>query len=176
MAGFLTTEFPQTSRLLPVRSLPKIRLDRAQRQSGTQSASVGNNSFIYLFNNSPQSQLLVVRGLHWGPAASGPVNLTYGRAPTGTQITTGMQPVLADRAQLPGQVWVVAIAFTTNPDFVLYAQSLEQAISGEYPSIVLPPSYSLVVNTQAVNLALTASFLWEALTPDEFTEMYGSYS
>lgn len=176
MAGSLSGAFPETSRLLPVRTLPKIRLDRAQRQTSALGASVGNFSTFWLFNNSPQSHLLVVRGFHWGPAATGQVGISYGGVPNGTVVTTPNQPVLQDRGILPGQLFNNAIAFQASPDFNLFLQSLEQAVSGEYPTIVVTPNHSVVVQPSLNNTALTVSFLWEALTPDEFTEMYGEYA
>lgn len=175
MAGSFSIEFPQTSRLLPVRTLPRIRLDRAQRASAGSAAIVANFSTVFLYNNSPQSHYLVVRGLHWGPAASGPVILSYAVGNPGGSLGTANQPVLPDRAKLPGVVTQNALSGALNPDFTLYLQSLEQAVSGEYPMIVLPPNWQIAVQCQTVNLAMTCSFLWEALTPDEFTEMYGQY-
>lgn len=176
MAGSFSVEFPPTSKLLPVRTLPRIRLDRAQRQQQGVNATVASFSVVFLFNNSPQSHYLVVRGLHWGPVASGPVLLSYAIGNPGGSAPPVNQPILPDRARLPGLVTANAIGSSLNGDFVLYLQSLEQAVSGEYPMIVLPPNWQIAVQCTVVNLALTASFLWEALTPDEFTQMYGEYA
>ena len=175
MAGSFSVEFPATSRLLPVRTLPRIRLDRAQRQTGTQSAVVASFSVVFLYNNSPQSHYLVVRGLHWGPAASAPINLSYAIGNPGGSAAAKNQPLLPDRGILPGVLSVNALGSVLSTDFILFLQSLEQAVSGEYPMIVLPPNWQLAVQCSTVNVGLTVSLVWEALTPDEFTEMYGQY-
>lgn len=114
--------------------------------------------------------------MHWGPAAAAQVGISYGAAPLGTIASTPNQPVLQDRGLLPGQLWSGNIGFQATPDFTLFLQSLEQAISGEYPAITITTNHSLVIQAATNNTALTLSVLWEALTPDEFTEMYGEYA
>lgn len=175
MAGGFSQEFPPTSRLLAVRTLPKIRLDRGQRGSGNIAASVGFNSDISLYNNTNQTQIIVVRGLHWGPAASGPVNLSVAQGASGGAASTGNVPLLPDRGKGPGAINGNYPGSVPAGDIVLYLQSLEQAFSGEYPMIVVLPSWSLHVTCPTTNVALTVSFVWEALSPDEFVESYGEY-
>lgn len=175
MAGSIPQPFPATPALVAVRTLPRIRLDRAQRASGNIAASAGNNSQISLYNNTNQTQNLVIRGLHWGPAASGPVDLSVAKGSFGGAASSGNIPVLPDRAVGPGVVNGNYPGSVPAPDFVLYLQSLEQAVSGEFPLIVLPPTWSLTCTCPTVNVQLTVSFVWEALDPDEFVEMYGAY-
>jgi hypothetical protein len=175
MSGTPFPQFPSSNTLLPVRTLPRIRLDRAQRNAGSQTGLAAAYATLLLYNNSPQSHVLVIRGLTWGPAASAPVGLSYFQGNFGTASSNKNQPVLPDRGLLPGMVFGNNSGTLLTADTIMYQQSLEQSYSGEYPAIVLPPAFSLVVEAQTVNVAVTVSFLWEALTPDEFTEMYGTY-
>lgn len=172
----LSTAFPEgTARLLPVRPLPLIRLDRAQRNTVTAAAVVGNNGQVYLFNNSPQIRTLVVRAYSVGPAAALPVNLGYQRGHGGTSQALQNQPLLPDRGLLEGQLFQNQGAALT-PDYVDFQGYANAALATFYPFGVIPPGWSLYWSTQVVNQALTVSVLWEVLTPEEFTEQYGSYA
>lgn len=172
----LNEAFPDVARLLPVRSLPKIRLDLAQRSQAMLAASVGNFAAIQLYNNTNQQHNLVVRGLAWGPAASAPVMLQYQTGHYSGAAGNPVIPVIPDRSLLPGTLYVNYNGSAITGDTLLYAQSLEQAFSGEYPAFVLPPNWSLSVVANTSNVQLGVTFLWEALDPDQFVEMYGAYA
>ncbi|HVH86018.1 MAG TPA: hypothetical protein VM912_04785 [Terriglobales bacterium] len=176
MAGFPNVAFPEGTRALtPVRPLPTIRLDRAQRNTVTAAAVVSNNGQIYLYNNTNQGQILIVRAYSEGPAAALPVNIGYLHGKFGSAAPGNNQPLLPDRGLLAGQLFQNQGSLFT-PDYVDYQGYAGAALSTSYPFGVLPPNWSMFWITQTVNQAFTVSVLWECLTADEFTEQYGSYA
>jgi hypothetical protein len=176
MAKDPATAFPErTQELVPVRPLPRIRLDLAQRASLTASATTGSYTQIYLYNNVQQEYVLVVRAYSVGPAAALPVNLGYLNQPVGNVAGVRIQPVLPDRGLLAGQL-LFNYGGLLSADYVDYQGSSARALSVDYPIAVIPPGWSLFFITQTVSQALTVSVLWETLTPDQFTEQYGSYT
>lgn len=176
MAGSPFNAFPESGSVLPVRTLPRIRLDRAQRGTITRAAGSGLFGACQLFNNAPQSGYVVPRAFTWGASGAGPVNLYYSQGPLNPGNAFTAFPILPDRSLLPGQLYSNAFGSVNTADFVLYLMSTEQSVSGEWPFAVLPPNWGLNVQSTVVNFALTVSFIWEFLTPEEFTEMYGVYA
>jgi hypothetical protein len=176
MAIHPVTAFPgRTSELVPVRPLPRIRLDLAQRASVTNGAVSGSYSQVYLYNNAQQGYLLVVRAYSVGPAAALPVNLGYLNERIGNVAGVKIQPVLPDRGLLAGQLTYDNGSLLSG-DYVDYQGSSARALSADYPIAVIPPGWSLFFVTQVVSQTLAVSVLWETLTPDQFTEQYGSYT
>lgn len=168
--------FPEVAaRLVATRSLPLIRLDKAQRNTVTAAAVAANNGQIYLYNNSNQNQILVVRAYSLGPAAALPANLGYIHGKFGTVAAGTNQPLLPDSALLAGALFQNQGSLFT-PDYVDYQGYANAALATGYPFGVLPPNWSMFWVTQTVNQAFTVSVLWECLTPDEFVEQYGSYA
>ena len=175
MAGFPNTAFPESTKsLTPTRTLPTIRLDRAQRNSITAPAVAAQNSQVLLFNNSPQVHIMAVRAYSLGPAAALPVNIGYNRGSFGTISNKVNQPVMPDRALLAGQMFSNSGALLT-PDYVDYQGYSSAALSTGYPFGVLPPGWGMFWITQTVNQVLSVSVLWEVLSADEFAEQYGVY-
>lgn len=173
MAGAITAAFPESGYVMPVRTLPRIRLDRAMRGSITRAAGAGLFGSCQLYNNAQQTGYVVPRAFTWGAAAAGPVDLSYSQGPLNPGNAFGATPILPDRAILPGQLYTNAFASVNPADFVLFLQSTEQSVSGEWPFALLPPNWGLSVQATVVNTAITVSFIWEFLTPEEFIEMYG---
>lgn len=175
MAGFPNSAFPESTRsLTPTRTLPTIRLDRAQRNSITAPTLAASNSQVLLFNNSPQMHVVVVRAYSLGPAAALPVNIGYNRGSFGTLSTNKNQPLMPDRALLAGQMFSNAGSLLT-PDYVDYQGYANAAFATGYPFAVLPPGWGIFWITQVVNQVITVSVLWEVLSADEFAEQYGTY-
>lgn len=176
MAGFPSTAYPESTRqLLPVRSQPSIRLDRAQRSSVTAAAVAAQNSQVCLFNNTQQVHILVVRAYSAGPALALPINIGYTKGHFGTSQSLQVQTVLPDRGQLEGLLFQNQGSLFT-PDYVDFQGYGGAAFSTGYPFGVIAPGQSMFWITQTVNQVLTVSVLWEVLTPDEFVEQYGSFA
>jgi hypothetical protein len=176
MANDQAIAFPsRTQELVPVRPLPRIRLDLAQRGQQTIPAATGSYSQIFLYNNASQGYVLVVRAYSIGPAAALPVNLGYLNQPAASPSGANIQPVLPDRGLLAGQL-LFSHGAVLPGDYVDYQGSSARALSVDYPIAVIPPGWSFFFITQVVSQALTVSVLWETLTPGQFTEQYGSYT
>lgn len=175
MAGGVISAFPESGFLQPVRTLPRIRLDLAMRGSITRAASVGLFGVCQLYNNVQQGGYVVPRAFTWGPSSAGPVDLSYSQGPINPGNPFSAVPLLPDRSTLPGQLYTNAFASVSTPDFALFLQSTEQSVSGEWPFAVLPPNWGLSVQATVVNTAVTVSFIWEFLTPEQFVDMYGVY-
>ena len=175
MAGFPNSAFPESTRgLIPTRTLPTLRVDRAQRNTITSSAIAANFSQILLFNNSKQVHHMVVRAYSLGPAAALPVTIAYFHGNFGTLSTQNNQPLMPDRGVLEGQMFQNA-GGAFIPDYLDYQGYASAALSTGFPFAVLPPGWSLVFVASVVNQALTVSVLWEVLSADEFAEQYGTY-
>lgn len=175
MAGGIIRAFPETGYLSPVRTLPRIRLDLAMRGTRTAAAVAAQFGVCQLFNNVQQGGYVVPRAFTWGAAAAGPVNISYSQGPLNPGNPFAGVPILPDRSALPGQLYSTTFGSATAPDFVLFVQSTEQSVSGEWPFAVLPPNWGLSVQSTIVNTPITVSFIWEFLTPEQFVEMYGVY-
>lgn len=176
MAGGLIQPFPESGAILPVRTLPKIRLDLAMRGTATRAAGVGLFGVCELYNNAQQGGYVVLRAFTWGPSAAGPVNMYYSQGPLNPGNAIAGMALLPDRSALPGQLYTNAFGSLNAADFVLFLQSTEQSASGEWPFAVLPPNWGINVEATVVNTALTVSFIWEFLTPEQYVDMYGSYA
>lgn len=175
MAGGIISAFPESGLLQPVRTLPRIRLDLAMRGSVTRAAGVGLFGACQLFNNVQQGGYVVPRAFTWGPSSAGPVTMSYSQGALNPGNPFGATPLLPDRSTLPGQLYTNAFGSVTPADFTLFLQSTEQSVSGEWPFAILPPNWGLTVQANVVNTAITLSFIWEFLTPEQFVEMYGVY-
>lgn len=176
MAGGLIQAFPESGNLIAVRTLPRIRLDLAMRGTITRAAGVGLFGACQLYNQVQQGGYVVPRAFTWGPSAAGPAIINYSQGPLNPGNPFTGVPILPDRASLPGQLYSNAFGSLNVADFSLFLQSSEQSVSGEWPFAVLPPNWGLAVQASVVNTAITVSFIWEFLTPEQFVEMYGVYA
>jgi hypothetical protein len=175
MGVFPGAEFPDIPRLTPVRELPVIRLDRAQKMTVTKAANAAQFGEIELNNNAPQNAIIVVRAIAFGPVAAVPIQSRYVQQTYGGSIGT-LWPLVPDRGVLPGKIQTAFLNALPATDWVFWAQSQPTQPSDFWPVAVLPSGWSVRFVTQTVNQAWTLSLLWETLSPEQYTESYGSYA
>ena len=176
MAGSQLVPFPTVDRLTPVRAVPPLRADRAMVGSGSSSPGAGQCAAIKLINNSPGSNLIVVRGISWGPIANGPLQIGYSTLANGAAVTVGVQPLLPDRAKLVGLLTTRnASTPLSTPQWVDFTGEVPSGMVGAAPLFALPPGWAIDCATQTAAVPGTVSILWEVLTPEEFVESYGAF-
>lgn len=167
--------FPDIQKLTPVRDTPVIRLDRAMKVSITKAASAAQFSNIELNNNAPQNAIIVVRAIAIGPVAALPAQCAYTQVTIGGSSSIGV-PLVPDRGLLPGKIQASFLNTLPTPDWIFWQQTQPVTPSDLWPIAVLPSGWSWRVASQVSNQLITVSILWEVLTPEEYTESYGSYA
>lgn len=156
-----------------LRSSPGLLLDRAMRGALTSTAVASDFGYVSLNNNATQQFYLVVRNIEWGPSTVGPATLIMVQALATGGAAGVVSPVLPDRAALPGYLEKANLIAAPTGDYVIFNQSIGVSTGSAFPIAVLPPGWQLRVAAGVVDVAMTVSFIWEVLTPDEFTKAYG---
>ncbi|MGH8276947.1 MAG: hypothetical protein ACRETH_09655 [Steroidobacteraceae bacterium] len=136
----------------------------------TLSALAANFNVVALYNNSAAAEMLAVHHLNvivvgnnqWGLAL---VNGSFG------SLANPVQSVVSGQAAPPGQIFTAQLA--PAPTFFYSfggTGTFSLPWTHDFPLAVLQPNSALLVVSNTVNLALTASFWFTAVHPEMLTE------
>jgi hypothetical protein len=149
----------------PARRYKYFRPRQAMVGFGRVATST-NQATVTLYNNSTGSQCLAVRDWTINGSSGNLSRLSLQPGLIGTPFTT-QSPIIPDSATLAG---IITFIDTTTLFTGIYEPEM---ISGgvqwlhNFPFCVLPPNWSLVVQAFSTGQGILASFVWEAIEPDE---------
>jgi hypothetical protein len=154
----------------PTRRYKWFRPRQAVRGSGIISSPT-NYGTVSVWNSSTARDLLVIRliFIYTGDGFGTTAGTVQGQQGTANGV---QNPIWPGEAALAGQICTLDSAAQITSDF---ASSFGTALDPKffiYPIAILPPNWSFVVQHTAKNNALSVSFVWEAVQPDELDFMW----
>jgi hypothetical protein len=152
----------------PTRRYRSFRPRQASRAVGSTAAT--NWATVRLYNNSTGSHYLVVRDwTFWTGSTS--IAFASGQGSIGTVPTTGITPLVAGTAAIPGQILVNDDATQINSDWATNDAGGQVSWMHDYPFAILPPNWWLAAQGRIQGSAINVAFLWEAILADELDYM-----
>lgn len=136
-------------------------LSLAMGGAAALAAAASDFNVIALYNNAAQGQFLAIYGFYATQSlTTGYVGVKTIQGSTGTLQGPG-NPLVSGYPLQPGQI------FTSQPASLPYSNPLTLAgfgvpteIQVDYPLLLIPPGWSVVAGTSAVNASLQVSFMW----------------
>lgn len=134
---------------------------------GTGAAGAFTNNFAGVFNNSTSAELIVIWDWSLSAVAAFTAASFLNQGVIGVAGMAGI-PVLTGEAAGPGVIYTGGNPATRVLDY-LVGGSGTSSINwhARLPFAVIHPGWTFGFSTGANNIAFTASFLWQAIVPDE---------
>jgi hypothetical protein len=139
------------------------------RNTGTPT----NLATVALFNNTSGPYWLVVRDATISGTASALVHAGYVQGQVWTASGVIQNMIITD-AQLPGTIGSVDTATVFASAYLLTLPNGLWFWQHEMPWAVIAPGFSWVVQAVVVAQGIQASFIWEAIFPEELDFLYDS--
>lgn len=136
----------------------------------TLAAASGLNNVVALYNDSSAAEILAVHHLNVIVVGNNQWGLTLLNGAFGT-FAAGVQTVVSGEPAVPGQIRAAQLA--PAPTFFYSfggTGTFSLPWTHDFPLAVLQPNSALLVVSNTVNLALTASFWFTAVHPEMLTE------